>query len=1323
MEGEFERECGEYGGCDGLVRNQYKNIRTQLLSGIVDKDRAATGKEIDELWLELQKNGDIPADDSTHNVTKRIQKAEIQAAAELAEHVKKENEPKFIKRKWKDQKKLKDRRRALLHQMALAALAIDSATVKPPKKRDKGGPALNSPTNPPPTAPIYPTLPVEGKPLPPPYGKANQMPLFVVREGVFNAQVVEGAEYDAEKARLTREAEEAIVKVEQMKRDVQLVQEVIEQSMEVHRESMKLLGKEKAEGRFPSSAVIAEKEEVESDLERVAVGVVVAISVGTPVIGETSAPNRLGLMVRITTGRPHAIEAEAGDRHDQAVLGGNPEEGFSRRDTRLQILTWPHRDSSRRCIELTGFSGRPQSLPLTKPLTTTILHAGQTFAHNYVSSQSCPVNLLGRDILLKCGASILCSPEGLIVTFPNGYTINCSVSTTHSTSQMLLMADNTPGAEGLWADIYWGLVNTPPGTQGIGALYQSWRPWIQSLHPYTPPPDPLHVTLYYDRNGDELYQQAFYSDAEGVGWEIQSTCVWVGKEGVAAAVELTPEQLRWYEGAADASPHISLAIHANHQAKDLGPMCKRLSQLTDWQPTQIPQVLFSPSEGAYQITQTAEDTAVLEHRQIERWHGREKTDHVDAAAMLRALPDSLWSAGSTDVGFCSHISPVTFDLTDSTPIWQTQYRHKPAAEAGIADTIEGLFAAGVLEPSTSKWNTPILPVEKQNTGKYRMAHDLRRINAIVSTPTVPVPNPYTALSSLTPTHQWFSCIDLANAFFCLPLAPHLRDIFSFTYGGQQLQYTRVPQGFILSPGVFNQTLKHQLADLPLPPDVVVIQYVDDILLAAPTPSTCLEATQAVLLRLSDTGFKVSKSKLQCCRQQVSFLGRVVSNKGTALSPSHRESILNHPLPQTVKDMLSFLGLTGYSKNYVAAYGELTHPLRALVNEQGMRNLAAPLNWTKDAESSFIQLKQSMSRAADLAIPDYTLPFFLDVSEKAHTVSGVLFQKKGGGRQVLMYASISLDPTEERHPPCTRHAAGVAKILQKTAHIVMGHALTVLTTHSIVAYVSSAAFTMTSLRQTRLEKILNAPHITFTHEGINMADHIGEGEPHRCEEKVQEDVRVREGLHTKALADAEEILYTDGCCFRHPTEGLKAAYAVVRQTDAGFQEIITETVKGKESSQRAELQAMIAALEWSAGKKVNIYTDSAYVVGAIHVEMPQWMRSGFLTTAKTPIKHKEEMMTLKEALMKPDQVAVIKCKGHDNSGTIVSKGNRAADEAAKRKAGSAAYTTGLVEKVRSHSVQAHFAPPPPPPSPLCQNRKSSSPLAGVLMIKERKRSAV
>ena len=65
--------------------------------------------------------------------------------------------------------------------------------------------------------------------------------------------------------------------------------------------------------------------------------------------------------------------------------------------------------------------------------------------------------------------------------------------------------------------------------------------------------------------------------------------------------------------------------------------------------------------------------------------------------------------------------------------------------------------------------------------------------------------------------------------------------------------------------------------------------------------------------------------------------------------------------------------------------------------------------------------------------------------------------------------------------------------------------------------------------------------------------MGEGEPHLCEEKVQQDVRVRVDL-SQPLQVAEETLFTDGCCFRHPTEGLKATWAVVRVTEEGFETV-------------------------------------------------------------------------------------------------------------------------------------------------------------------------
>lgn len=128
---------------------------------------------------------------------------------------------------------------------------------------------------------------------------------------------------------------------------------------------------------------------------------------------------------------------------------------------------------------------------------------------------------MGRDLLVKCVASVLCGPDGLVVTFPNGYSVNCSMTMIQS---MMLSADTSPLSEGQWADIYWGLLE-PEGRQGAGiqSLYNKWKPWVQMLHPYAPPADPLHPTLYYDSEGNELYQHAFYQELEGTHWSISSS--------------------------------------------------------------------------------------------------------------------------------------------------------------------------------------------------------------------------------------------------------------------------------------------------------------------------------------------------------------------------------------------------------------------------------------------------------------------------------------------------------------------------------------------------------------------------------------------------------------------------------------------------------------------------------------------------------------------------------------------------------------------------------------------------------------------------------
>ncbi len=87
-----------------------------------------------------------------------------------------------------------------------------------------------------------------------------------------------------------------------------------------------------------------------------------------------------------------------------------------------------------------------------------------------------------------------------------------------------------------------------------------------------------------------------------------------------------PKQLKWYEMTDTAAPHISMALHPGHEARELGGMTKRLKAVADWEPTDIYTVLYSPTAKSYWITGQTEDMGLLTHKQISRCHGREQTD-------------------------------------------------------------------------------------------------------------------------------------------------------------------------------------------------------------------------------------------------------------------------------------------------------------------------------------------------------------------------------------------------------------------------------------------------------------------------------------------------------------------------------------------------------------------------------------------------------------------------------------------------------------------------------------------------------------------------
>ncbi len=72
-------------------------------------------------------------------------------------------------------------------------------------------------------------------------------------------------------------------------------------------------------------------------------------------------------------------------------------------------------------------------------------------------------------------------------------------------------------------------------------------------------------------------------------------------------------------------------------------------------------------------------------------------------------------------------------------------------------------------------------------------------------------------------------------------------------------------------------------------------------------------------KFKEVRLKLNSNKCCFAAKSILFLGHVVSKDGSKPDSGNIEAILHFPKPKTITNIRSFLGLTGYYRNYVRGY--------------------------------------------------------------------------------------------------------------------------------------------------------------------------------------------------------------------------------------------------------------------------------------------------------------------------------------------------------------------------------------------------------------------
>ena len=96
--------------------------------------------------------------------------------------------------------------------------------------------------------------------------------------------------------------------------------------------------------------------------------------------------------------------------------------------------------------------------------------------------------------------------------------------------------------------------------------------------------------------------------------------------------------------------------------------------------------------------------------------------------------------------------------------------------------------------------------------------------------------------------------------------------------------------------------------------------------------------------------KLKLSKCKFAQDKLEFLGHMISANGIATDPSKVAVIKDWPIPSSVKEIRSSLGIAGYYRRFVAGFGIICKPLTNLLKKDQL------FVWTSSSQQAFDALR-------------------------------------------------------------------------------------------------------------------------------------------------------------------------------------------------------------------------------------------------------------------------------------------------------------------------------------------------------------------------------
>ncbi|XP_017620999.1 uncharacterized protein LOC108465190 [Gossypium arboreum] len=185
----------------------------------------------------------------------------------------------------------------------------------------------------------------------------------------------------------------------------------------------------------------------------------------------------------------------------------------------------------------------------------------------------------------------------------------------------------------------------------------------------------------------------------------------------------------------------------------------------------------------------------------------------------------------------------------------------------------------------------------------------------------------------------------------------------------------------------------------------------------------------------------SRSTSACDVRSFAKRGFVVSARGLQVDQEKVKAINEWPCPTNISQVRSFHGLASFYRKFVPNFSTLAARLTGIIKKN------SPFHWTDDQENAFNKIKECLTNALLLSLPDFNKTFEVECDASGIGIGAILTQD---GRPVV-YFSEKLKGTKLKYLTYNKEMYALIQALETWQHYLWLNEFVIHTDHEALKH--------------------------------------------------------------------------------------------------------------------------------------------------------------------------------------------------------------------------------------------------------------------------------